>query len=285
MPRHIVCLTFDHDHLSGFIARGMTSPTAISRGEYDVVVIPRLVALLERYGIKGTFFTPGHTIDSTPQAVAPYVEAGPRARPSRLDAPPPRHSLARGGRGGDRPRQRIDQAHQRTHRAWLPLARLGPLAPFDRAAAEARHPVRQLDDGPRLRLLFRPPGRRRRAAEAVRARPRDALLEMPISWSLDDFPHFEYMRLPNGSVQQGLMNATNVLDNFVDDFTYMTRVQPDFGILTYTFHPHVIGRGHRMMMLERLIQRLIEGGAVFMTMEQAMAEWLARNQSARKAAE
>ena len=112
-----------------------------------------------------------------------------------------------------------------------------------------------------------------------------SLLEMPISWSLDDFPHFEYMRLPNGSVQQGLMNATNVLDNFVDDFTYMTRVQPDFGILTYTFHPHVIGRGHRMMMLERLIQRLIEGGAVFMTMEQAMEEWLARNQSARKAAE
>ena len=32
MARHIVCLTFDHDHLSGFIARGLTSPTAISRG-------------------------------------------------------------------------------------------------------------------------------------------------------------------------------------------------------------------------------------------------------------
>jgi hypothetical protein len=29
-------------------------------------------------------------------------------------------------------------------------------------------------------------------------------------------------------------------ENFVDDFTYMTRVAPDFGILTYTFHPHVI---------------------------------------------
>ena len=55
MPRHIVCLTFDHDHLSGFIARGLTSPTAISRGEYDVVVIPRLVALLARYDIKATF--------------------------------------------------------------------------------------------------------------------------------------------------------------------------------------------------------------------------------------
>ena len=67
-----------------------------------------------------------------------------------------------------------------------------------------------------------------------------------------------------------------VLENFVDDFAYMTEVCPDFGILTYTFHPHVIGRGHRMMMLERLIQRLSAGGAVFMTMESALAEWLAR---------
>ena len=48
MPRHIVCITFDHDHLSGFIARGLTSPTAISRGEYDMVVIPRLMTLLAR---------------------------------------------------------------------------------------------------------------------------------------------------------------------------------------------------------------------------------------------
>jgi peptidoglycan/xylan/chitin deacetylase (PgdA/CDA1 family) len=110
------------------------------------------------------------------------------------------------------------------------------------------------------------------------------LVEMPISWSLDDFPHFEYMRNPNGSIQAGLMNATNVLENFVDDYTYMTRVAPDFGILTYTFHPHVIGRGHRMMMLERLIQKLMEDGAVFMTMEAAMHEWLARRQSGRKAA-
>src|ERR1043165_1098947 len=76
MKRHIVCLTFDHDHLSGFIARGLTSPTAISRGEYDMVVIPRLVALLGRHDIKATFFTPGHTIDSPPQAVMPYIEAG-----------------------------------------------------------------------------------------------------------------------------------------------------------------------------------------------------------------
>lgn len=63
----------------------------------------------------------------------------------------------------------------------------------------------------------------------------------------------------------------------------MTRVC-DYGILTYTFHPHV-RRGHRMMMLERLIQRLIEGGAVFMTMEAALQDWLAQRRSTAKAAE
>jgi hypothetical protein len=109
------------------------------------------------------------------------------------------------------------------------------------------------------------------------------LVEMPISWSLDDYPHFEYMRNPNGSIQAGLMNAGGVLENFVDDFTYMTEVCPAFGILTYTFHPHVIGRGHRMMMLERLIKKLAAGGAVFMTMEQAMKEWLSRQEASKAA--
>jgi peptidoglycan/xylan/chitin deacetylase (PgdA/CDA1 family) len=47
-------------------------------------------------------------------------------------------------------------------------------------------------------------------------------------------------------------------------------------VLTYTCHPYVIGRGHRMMMLERLILALKERGAVFLTMEEAVAEFAAR---------
>ena len=39
-----------------------------------------------------------------------------------------------------------------------------------------------------------------------------------------------------------------------------------------------------MMMLERLIQRLIEGGAVFSTMEDAMREWRANQGRGSKAA-
>jgi len=93
------------------------------------------------------------------------------------------------------------------------------------------------------------------------------LIEMPISWSLDDYPHFEFVRAEN-AVLQGLKNAGGVLANWIDDFLYMKR-ETDWGILTYTFHPFVIGRGHRMMALERLIERLVSEGAEFMRMDAA----------------
>jgi peptidoglycan/xylan/chitin deacetylase (PgdA/CDA1 family) len=284
MARHVVCLTFDHDHMSGFIARGLTTPTAISRGEYDIVVIPRLVALLEKYGIKATFFTPGHTIDSTPECVMPYVEAGHELAhhgwthrlPVTMERAEEEEEIVRGNESI----KRISGRNARGYRS--PAWDLSPNSielllkhgiKYDSSLMGHDYDCYFARQGDLVELK----------TPMVRGRE-TALVEMPISWSLDDFPHFEYMRNPNGSIQAGLMNATNVLENFVDDYTYMTRVQPDFGILTYTFHPHVIGRGHRMMMLERLIQKLMEDGAEFMTMEQAMDVWLARRTAGRKAA-
>jgi peptidoglycan-N-acetylglucosamine deacetylase len=41
-------------------------------------------------------------------------------------------------------------------------------------------------------------------------------------------------------------------------------------------HPYVIGRGHRMLALEDLIDRLAREGAVFMAMEDAAHEARAR---------
>jgi len=50
----------------------------------------------------------------------------------------------------------------------------------------------------------------------------------------------------------------------------------DWGVLTYTCHPFVIGRGARMMMLENVIKTAAKNGAVFMTMEEAVAEFRKR---------
>ena len=75
------------------------------------------------------------------------------------------------------------------------------------------------------------------------------------------------------------MHAGGVLENWLDDFEYMRRTC-DWGVLTYTCHPFVIGRGHRMLMLERLIEGLIEKEAVFLAMEDAALEYEARAPSA-----
>jgi hypothetical protein len=42
VSRHIVCLTFDFDVMTGFIARGMTTPTPISRGSESYIFQIRL---------------------------------------------------------------------------------------------------------------------------------------------------------------------------------------------------------------------------------------------------
>jgi hypothetical protein len=50
----------------------------------------------------------------------------------------------------------------------------------------------------------------------------------------------------------------------------------EWGVITYTFHPFVIGRGHRMIILEELVRTLLDHGAVFMTAEDAVAEYARR---------
>ena len=88
---------------------------------------------------------------------------------------------------------------------------------------------------------------------------------MPISWSLDDYPHFEFVRTP-AAVLPGLQSARAVMENWLDEFHYMQQ-SVEWGVLTYTMHPYVIGRGYRMLALEQFLQKLHAAGAVFMTLE------------------
>lgn len=73
----------------------------------------------------------------------------------------------------------------------------------------------------------------------------------------------------------GLANAGAVLENWLADFDYMRR-NTDWGMLVYTFHPDVSGRGHRMMMMERLIDGLAARGAEFLTLDEVQRAFRAR---------
>ena len=76
-PRATVCLTFDFDAISIWIGPyGATSPSMISRGEFGVVGVERILRLLDRTGLPATFFVPGHTAETYPDAVRAIAAAG-----------------------------------------------------------------------------------------------------------------------------------------------------------------------------------------------------------------
>ena len=52
MSRHLVCLSFDFDALSGWIARGLTTPTPMSRGEFGAIGAKRILTLLAKHNVR-----------------------------------------------------------------------------------------------------------------------------------------------------------------------------------------------------------------------------------------
>jgi peptidoglycan/xylan/chitin deacetylase (PgdA/CDA1 family) len=270
VPRHIVCLTFDFDTQSGFIARGMTTPTPLSRGEFGLIGAQRILALLKARGIRATWFIPGFTIESHPRACEAVVADGHEvAHHSWAHVPPAQQSRAE---------EEADLV-----RANAAIALL-----TGRNARGYRSPSWDLSEHTIDLLLAHGfvydsslmgadywPYRARRGDKVELGKPfgfgeETALIEMPISWSLDDYPHFEFVRTAT-TVLPGLQSARTVMDSWLDEFRYMQKTV-DWGVLTYTVHPYVIGRGYRMLALEDLVGKLAAVGAVFMTMEEAAAE-------------
>ena len=78
MARNIsVCLSFDFDAMCVWLGSlNASSPSAISRGEFGAVATERLLTMLERWQIKSTWFIPGHTIETYPDLVRRVADAG-----------------------------------------------------------------------------------------------------------------------------------------------------------------------------------------------------------------
>src|SRR5256886_6954383 len=62
--------------MSGWIARGMSTPTPVSRGEFGVIGAARILALLKEHGVPATWFIPGHTLETYPEDCLKVLEAG-----------------------------------------------------------------------------------------------------------------------------------------------------------------------------------------------------------------
>lgn len=270
MPHHIVCLTFDFDTQSGFIARGMTTPTPLSRGEFGAMASGRILAFLKSRGISATWFIPGFTIESWPRECEAVVAGGHEiGHHSWAHIPPATQT-----------REEEEADLVRANNAIERLA--------GRKARGYRSPSWDLSENT-IDLLVRHgfaydssmmgsdylPYRARigdvaKLGEPFRFGRQTSLIEMPVSWTLDDYPHFEFVRTDT-TILPGLQSARVVMQSWFDEFVYMKKTV-DWGVLVYTTHPYVIGRGQRMLAFEELVDRLARDGAVFMTMEAAARE-------------
>lgn len=253
------------------------TPTPISRGEFGLVGARRILDLLNKYEIRATWCIPGVIIDTYPEACARVVRAGHEiAHHGYSHVPPADLSPEKEEKELLRAREsimRLTGHYPRGYRScsWdLSTVTVELLLKhgFDYDSSMMAN-----DYTP---YLIRQ-GDRPTVDEPFIFGSETRLLELPVSWTLDDYPHFEFVRTKD-YVLQGLMNVDNVLKNWMDDFVYMTR-SLDWGVLVYTFHPYVIGRGHRMLMLERLILSLMENNSVFLTMGEAVDEFKERSKS------
>jgi peptidoglycan-N-acetylglucosamine deacetylase len=253
--RSTVCLTFDFDAISLWIGPyAARSPSMISRGEFGAVGCERILRLLDREGIPATFFVTGHTADTYPDHVRAIAAAGHEIghhgylheNPLALETP-------------ERERDVLIKGFDALDRA----ARVRPTGYRSPAWDNSPYTIDLLlEQGFRYESSLMGNDYRPywcRTGDVIQQDgpyhfgPEVDLVEMPVSWILDDFPHFEYVSVPaQGITRTGLSAPSKVAEIWQDDFTYMQREVPG-GVFTLTMHPQVIGRGHRMLMLERLI--------------------------------
>ncbi len=272
-PRLTVALTFDHDAISSEVDRG-DGPVLRSRGEFGPRVgAPRVLDLLARERIASTWFVPGHTLATFPESVAAVVAGG--------------HELACHGWAHE-DLAALEPAAEREvmERSAAAIAEAagapprGFRAPYwslsERTLDLAvelgfRYDSSQMADDLRLYRVRR--GDRHDARTGSRFGEPGPLVEVPISWALDDWPHFE-----PGAKGVGPMSAPSKVEEiWTGELRYAWERAPG-GLLTITMHPEAIGRGHRLLMLERFIQaaRALDG-VVFDRLDRFVDRWIAAN--------
>jgi len=270
-PKVTVCLTFDFDALSlwigGFRARSLS---AISRGEFGRVGALRLLDILAHWKIPSTWFVPGHSAETFPQIVERIAAGG--------------HEIGNHGYLHTHPKDAEDEERILVHGNEV-LTRMTGRRPVGFRSPGAGFTENMV--GLLVKYGFEydsslmgddfTPYYMRQGDQAppdgpyVFGKP-VSVVEIPFTWGLDDFPAFEYTVI-RGSIQQGLASPNAVYDIWSGDFDYLYHHLGE-GVYTLTMHPQVIGRGHRLLMLERLIDYIKTHKRVeFATMSGVAAAW------------
>jgi peptidoglycan/xylan/chitin deacetylase (PgdA/CDA1 family) len=236
-----VSLTFDVDAEAGWIGTGRPYDhrlTALSEARYGVVRgLPRILDLLRGHDIRGTFFVPGLTAQRYPDAVAAIVAAG--------------HEVGHHGHLHLRS-DKVSPAQQRDEIEQGIAALLDAGAPRPAGYRSASWELT-----PETFELLLEHGFGYDSSCMGDDRPywetwaQHRILELPVHWSLDDWPRF-------GWSLDGGGNATDPAELRASWLAEYDLARAERRSIVYTMHPEVIGRGQRFVELQRLVADIAE---------------------------
>jgi peptidoglycan/xylan/chitin deacetylase (PgdA/CDA1 family) len=230
--RAACAFTFDLDAETLWIARGVTEPVTLSQGRFGPIeALPRILALLRAAEMHASFFIPAWVAQHYPDGVKAIAGEG--------------HEI---GCHGDE-HERVSELPPDREREILlkSLEVLTPLA--GRRPIGYRAPAWQLSSQT-LGLLARN-GFEYSSNMMDRLVPYlhppvggRALVEIPVSWVLDDAPYFLF------TGQRSIQAPGPVLQGWLTEFEGITSAG---GVTNFTFHPQIIGRPSRLACLKELI--------------------------------
>ena len=251
------------------------TPAMLQRGEYGARVgVPRLLQMLERERLPATFFVPGHTLESFPEPSQQILEAGHEVA---------HHSYAHvdpSGQTADDERADFDRALGVFEGLGVtPVGYRSPSADLSASTLKILEEHDFVYDSSLMADDYRPYKPRigdRVSRDTPLQRGREAALwEIPMCFELDDWPHFQFNFDPS---RVGLSAPGKVLEIWTGELDWMDE-HVDGGVLVVTMHPQVIGRGHRVAMLERFIEHARALGAGFAQMGDVAKRAEARGRS------
>lgn len=269
------CLTFDFDAMSLWVGTFQSNnPSMISRGEFGAVVgLPRILDLLKRNEIRSTFCVPGHTAYAYPDLIKRIHDEGHEIahhgwvheNPADFDRDGEKWVLERGLEG-------LEKAA-----GVRPKGYRSPAWDFGQYTVDLLLEYGFVYDSSCMGHDFYPyylrKGDEWSTTEPYKFGEIVEIVEIPVTWGLDDFPPSEFVLGQN----TGLSAPSAIEEIWRGDFDYAYANCPG-GIYDLTLHPQVIARGHRMLMLERLIAHFkSHGGVIFETLGDYVERWKSNN--------
>ena len=287
--KEILCaFGIDVDAVAGWLGSygGEDSPDDISRGVFaGEVGAPRLLKLFDRFGIKTTWFIPGHSIQTFPEQMKAVVEAGHEigmhgySHENPISMTPAQEECVLDycielitELSGKRPtgyvapwwefsqvtnelllEKGIKYDHSLMHHDFQPYyVRVGDRwtkIDYSKHPSEWMHPL-------------------------VRGEETD-LIEIPGNWYLDDLPPMMFIKTSPNS--HGFVNPRHLEESWRDQFDWVYR-EYDYAVFTMTIHPDVSGRPQVLMMLERMYAYMVRHpGVRFVTFEEIADDFAMRS--------